>query len=76
MFWMSFVFNWFITFYFWMCVLSSYQISRLPDNYDEILENREQQRYDKSREKETNKVYEEIINDMYLEKMQKLDKID
>ena len=33
----AFVFNWTILIYLWIIVLSHHQLSRLPDNYEELL---------------------------------------
>ncbi len=70
--WMAYVFTWFLTVYFWLCIFSSFQISRLPKNYDALLDEELKDAYEKKREKVANEVYQQMVNEKYLDEAKKI----
>ncbi len=68
----AYFFTWFFGWYFWLCVFSSYQISRLPKNYDDILEEELKDEYEKKRERVANAVYQQMVNEKYLSEVRKM----
>ena len=67
--WILFFFTWIIALYLCVAVFASYQISRLPSHYDEIVDARMKSEYEKERERIANKVFNEAVNECYLEKL-------
>lgn len=65
--WIPFTFNWCFMSYFWLCVFSRYQLSRLPEDYEEQMEAEEKENYLKRRSKVTDKVVQEMIQEAFLE---------
>lgn len=69
--WLTFVFTWSVVLYFWLCVFSSYQVMRLPKNYEAILEEELKDDYEKKRENVANAVYQQMVNERYLHLVKK-----